>query len=270
VTPDGLVIMEVDVEKSRLGDANDSVSINGNQIRNINNVTASTTVSARTGQTIVFAGLIETTKETTVRGIPFISDIPVVGRLFEYESNRDLRRELLVILTPHVIRGENDIDPVRLAESERMSWCLADVMSLYGDVGLSARPGDWCDCRTEVPCIFPDANPTGIESVPAPMPAAGYEPGSVLPAPGQPGTGQMRAIEPTAPAGSAVTPPAEPVSNMSYQTPSSGGPYPGAVLRFDGANQMPQAPPAGPYVPGSQQPAAGDPYTTARRLPQGP
>ena len=90
VKPDGVVIMEVNVEKSRLGDANDSVTINGNKIQNINNVTAETTVSARSGQTIVFAGLIETTKETTLRGIPFISDIPVIGRLFEYETRQRL------------------------------------------------------------------------------------------------------------------------------------------------------------------------------------
>ena len=154
-----------------------------------------------------------------------------------------------------------------MAESERMSWCLADVMSLYGDVGLSARPGSWCDCDTEVPLIFPDANPTGIQYEPAPMPAVGGEPSSVLPAPGHTGTGQMRVLEPTVPADNPVVP-AEPISNMSYQAPLPGGPYPGAVLGFGGANQVPQGQPAGLYPIGP--PTAGDPYTAARRLPQGP
>ena len=120
-----------------------------------------------------------------------------------------------------------------------------------------------------MPLIFPDANPTGIESVPVPLPAAGGEPSSVLPAPGQTGTGQMRVLEPTVPADNPVAP-AEPISNMSYQAPLPGGPYPGAVLGFGGANPVPQAQPPELYAPGPLPPAPSDPYTAARRLPQGP
>ena len=149
-----------------------------------------------------------------------------------------------------------------------MSWCLADVMSLYGDVGLSARPGAWCDCDTEVPLIFPDANPTGIVPEPAPLPMGPGEPASVLPAPAPGDAGQTRTLEPSAPAANTVVP-AQPISNTSYQALPSGAPYPGAVLRFDGANQAPQAPPAGPYGPGpASQPPARDPQNTARRLPE--
>lgn len=255
VTPDGLVIMEIDAERSRLDQT--SVNINGNNIQNINNVTASTTVSARSGQTVVFAGLIETTKSTDVRGIPFLSDIPILGGLFEYTQDSDVRRELLIILTPHVVKSDDDIDCIRMAESERMSWCLADVVSLYGDVGLSSRPGNWCDCDTEVPMIFPDANPTGtIEMMPSPMPAAGDDPAAILPDPGDASTRRVRELEPSQPAAPAVAP-VEPISNMGYQTAPSGEPYPGVALGFDGASQTPQ-------------PAARDPYNTARRLPQTP
>ncbi len=275
ITPDGLIVMEVDAIKSELSTTEGvelpTGGVDGGTFTqyNINKAQAQTTISARSGQTIVFAGLIQASKANIVRGIPFLSDVPVLGHLFQFTKEEETRKELLIILTPHVIRSDDDLDRIRMAESERMSWCLADVMSLYGDVGFSARPGDWCDCRTEVPLIFPDANPTGIESVPAPMPAAGGEPDSVLPAPGHTGPGQMRILEPTVPADNPVAP-AEPISNMSYPVPLPGGPYPGAVLGFGGANPMPQAQPAGPYLPGPQPPAARDPYTAARRLPQGP
>ena len=268
VTPDGLIIMEVDAEKSRLGDAGDSVTINGNVIPNINNVTASTTVSAWSGQTVVFAGLIETTKNHAVRGIPFISDIPILGRLFEYTTESDVRRELLIILTPHIIRNDDDIDKIRYAESERMSWCLSDVMALYGDVGMTSRPGDWCTCVSDVPTIFPDANPTGLETVPAPLPAGDGRFQPMLPSPehtGGPRTGELEPSESPAGAFRAV----EPVSNTGYQPwpPAMG--YPGAMLLYDGTGQPSQAQPVGPYPSGP--PAAGtDPYTSARRLPQGP
>jgi type II secretory pathway component GspD/PulD (secretin) len=276
ITPDGLIVMEVDAIKSELSTTEGvelpTGGVDGGTFTqyNINKAQAQTTISARSGQTIVFAGLIQASKANIVRGIPFLSDVPVLGPLFQFTKEEETRKELLIILTPHVIRSDDDLDRIRMAESERMSWCLADVMSLYGDVGLSARPGSWCDCDTEVPLIFPDANPTGIESGPAPMPAAGGEPNSVLPAPGHTGNGQMRILEPTVPADGAVAP-AEPISNMSYQAPLPGGPYPGAALGFGGANQqMPQAQPAGPYSPGPLPPATSDPYTAARRLPQGP
>jgi len=268
VTPDGLIIMEVDAEKSRLGDASDSVTINGNVIPNINNVTASTTISARSGQTVVFAGLIETSKSHAVRGIPFISDIPVLGRLFESTTESDVRRELLIILTPHIIRSDDDVDKIRYAESERMSWCLSDVMSLYGAVGLSARPGDWCTCVSDVPTIFPDANPTGIETAPAPLSGHEGQISPLLPEPGHSSRRRTRELEPSEPAPNAV-PAAEPVSNTGYQPwPPTAG-YPGAPARYEGTTPAPQDRAVVPYSP-SRPAGEPDPYTRARRLPPAP
>jgi len=273
VTPDGLVIMEVDAEKSRLGDANDSVTIGDNVIRNINNVTASTTVSARSGQTVVFAGLIETTKSQDVRGIPFLSGIPVLGNLFKFTQDVEKRRELLIVLTPHVIRGEDDIDRIRMAESERMSWCLADVMALYGNVGFAAREGAWCDCETEIPLIFPDANPTGAEITPSPMPRIDENSNSGLPPPGHTSMGRIRELEPSAPldippATSGPTP-AQPIANTGFYGPPPAGGYPGAMLGYQGMPHGPPAPLAGPPLPGAM-PMTNEPYTPARRLPQAP
>jgi len=170
----------------------------------------------------------------------------------------------LIILTPHIIRDNEDLDRIKLAESERMSWCLADVVSIYGDVGLSARPGDWCGCQTDVPTIFPDANPTGIDPVPTPLPAGDGQLQPMLPAPGPGGVRPPAELEPSAPpAGAAPAP--EPVSNTGYQPWPPAAGYPGAMLRYDGTGQPPPAQPAGPYPPG-----ASDAYTSARRLPQGP
>lgn len=227
ITPDGLIIMEVDAEKSKLSET-EGVQLPAGDGQtffqgNIDKVTAQTTISARSGQTIVFAGLIQTNKGNVVRGIPFLSDIPVVGPLFEFRKETETRSELLIIMTPHVVRSDDDLDRIKTAESERMSWCLADAMSLYGDVGLSARPGAWCDCDTEVPLIFPDANPTGIVPEPAPLPMGPGEPASVLPAPAPGDAGQTRTLEPSAPAGDTVVP-AQPIADTSYQALPPGAP----------------------------------------------
>jgi len=187
VTPDGSVVMQVDVARSRIDDTR-VVNINGNDIANIAEISASTTISANSGQTVVFAGLIQSNKALEVRGFPYVSRLPVVGPLLSYTQDSEVRTELLIILTPTVIHN-NDEDQnamIRYAESERMSWCLADVVDIYGDVGLSARPGWWCDgewqCRHRAaPVIFPHVDPAGANVEPVPQPIEADELDPALP-----------------------------------------------------------------------------------------
>jgi len=174
VNPDGTIKMDIEATKSRIDFAR-SVEIDGNDIPNIVTVNAVATISAASGQTVVFAGLIQTDKQQELRGIPFVSRLPVVGPLLSYTEDRDVRSELLIIMTPHVIHDndEEQHTSFRYAESERMSWCLADVVDVYGDVGLSSRPGWWCDGQwqrfQQAPVIFPAENPTGLEPTPMPV-----------------------------------------------------------------------------------------------------
>ena len=178
VTPEGFVVMEIDVERSRL--STEGVELptgapDGGTFtqRNIDTINASTTVSARNGQTVVLAGLIETTKAENRKGIPWLSDLPVVGPMFAFRTKTERRSELIIILTPRVIysNDEQEIDWIKYAETERMSWCLADVAQMFNITGMSARPGSWCECPDMCVCpnmmtIYPDLHPTGT---PTPM-----------------------------------------------------------------------------------------------------
>jgi hypothetical protein len=58
------------------------------------------------------------------------------------------------VLTPRLIQSEEDYDTLKEVESSRMSWCLADVLNIHGDQGLSAGNGLWGPARA--PVIFPD------------------------------------------------------------------------------------------------------------------
>jgi hypothetical protein len=279
VTPDGSVVMELDAEKSRL-DFSRTVEVNNNEIPNIANVNASTTISARSGQTVVFAGLIETNRDRQVRRIPYLSDIPILGRLFEFEQESETRTEILIVLTPHVLRTDEEIDWFVHAESERMSWCLADVMGLYGNAGFSARPGQWCDCAAETPVIFPDLNPTGVE--PAPMDASGMEPVPAPTAPEGPGPLLAPPADSGSPPAPAPTPnepsslPAPPVTNSSYQSQLPRGAFPGMNLRYDVMTPPPNGQRAGGYVPHAPYLVPGTPlapsasHPAARRFPVPP
>lgn len=66
------------------------------------------TVVIDDGQTIALGGLIRENKTRTKSGVPFLKDIPVLGLPFRQTDNTKRRTELLVFITPHVIRNNND------------------------------------------------------------------------------------------------------------------------------------------------------------------
>jgi hypothetical protein len=168
VSPEGTVVMEVDAENSAVGPeaTGTPVSVsNGTIIRSpIFNVTmAQTTISVQDGQTVVLAGLLTKSVATDDRKVPILGDIPVINWLFHYRSNTDQRTELLIVLTPHVVRTPEELDRVKKIESARMHWCLKDVEKIHGDIGV----------RDRTPAIYPDMDPRG--KVPAEGSASGKE-----------------------------------------------------------------------------------------------
>ncbi len=66
-------------------------------------------VAVRDGETIVLGGLIRDNSNVGKQGIPFLHDIPVLGHLFGTTSDVTNRTELLVMLTPRVLRDEADL-----------------------------------------------------------------------------------------------------------------------------------------------------------------
>lgn len=166
VNQDGMIAMTVDTENSALDVSGVPVAVDptGNPVisPNINITTASSTLMARSGQTVVFAGLIQTQRSKNARKIPYLSDVPIVGRLFRFDSEAERRSELMVIMTPYLIDSDEDLEWLNWVESDRMSWCLSDVVALDGDHGLSAGRGLWGQGKTNT--VYPHVNPTGFES----------------------------------------------------------------------------------------------------------
>lgn len=77
-----------------------------------------TKVTAKSGQTIILAGLISENKSSLETEVPVFGDIPVLGALFETNSKSDVRTELVVLITPRVIENDSDIDSITEALSE--------------------------------------------------------------------------------------------------------------------------------------------------------
>ena len=165
ISPDGLVVMQIDAEKSAVGPEEEgipiSISATGEVVRSprIDTTRVQTTVSAMSGQTVVIGGLITKSTSNVHRRVPYIADLPIIGDLFRFDSVMERRTELLIIMTPHIIRNEEDAELIKQVESARMNWVLADVVELHGEAGLRSRSDHWDDDETTV--IYPDLEDEG-------------------------------------------------------------------------------------------------------------
>jgi general secretion pathway protein D len=185
ICPDGLVVMQIDAVKSSLEDPSTGIPVNvtstGQVVRSpiIDNTEAFTTISAWSGQTVVLGGLIDKSTSEDHRKVPLLGDLPLLGRLFRYDSVVKKKTELLIIMTPTIVRNEAEADAIRRTEASRMNWCLRDVTAMFGEGGLRKRTDEWSDAETKV--IYPDMkrqpNSTpGADNLPEPIPTPNGQP----------------------------------------------------------------------------------------------
>jgi type IV pilus assembly protein PilQ len=96
ITPDGNVVLEVDVAKDSKGEATASgFAINTQHVK--------TKVMVENGGTVVLGGIYQMTETRNDNKVPLIGDIPVVGNLFKSTSRENSKTELLVFITPKIV-----------------------------------------------------------------------------------------------------------------------------------------------------------------------
>jgi len=183
ISPDKLVVMEIDATKSEGGDEADGIPISVNEgqvIRSprINLASARTVVSASNGQTVVLGGLLTKSNNQVHRKVPWLGDVPLLGRLFRYDGYEERKTELLIIMTPHIVYSDDDAERLKQIESARMDWCLGDVLDMHDGFGLRSRQ---CVGGTSGEVIYPDAGPV-LNGVPGSVPGQVPNPAAV-PAP---------------------------------------------------------------------------------------
>lgn len=75
-----------------------------------NKRTLTNTVSVEDGQVLVLGGLIDDNLNDTQRGVPFLSDIPLIGSLFRFRSVANQKRNLMVFIKPAILRKQTEGD----------------------------------------------------------------------------------------------------------------------------------------------------------------
>jgi general secretion pathway protein D len=108
ITDDGLVEMIVAPEISNLSDQTVAVSA-GFNAPVINTRSADTVVVTPDGQTVVIGGLMQKQQTESQGKIPFLGDIPGLGALFRNKNNSGSVTELLIFLTPHIVKRPSQL-----------------------------------------------------------------------------------------------------------------------------------------------------------------
>ena len=106
ITPDNRVILDLDVSDDTVG--SNVQSATGGSVPSIDTREITTQVLVSDGQTVVLGGILATTKSKTDTKVPFLADIPVLGNLFKSTIHIDNKTELLIFITPKILReGSN-------------------------------------------------------------------------------------------------------------------------------------------------------------------
>ncbi len=106
VLADGRISMRVRPEVSQL-DSSSSVRLNDYVIPGISTRRAETTVELGSGQSFMIGGLLSSSSGNTVDKAPFLGDLPIIGNLFKSQGYRRQQTELVIIVTPYLVRPVN-------------------------------------------------------------------------------------------------------------------------------------------------------------------
>jgi len=136
-----------------------------------------TVIRLRDGETNLLAGLIRDDERRVVEGIPGLSDLPIVGRIFANNRRETLETDIVLTLTPHIVRvlelSEEDLRPFRVGRGAGGTGVI--------DLPISIEPPP---VAAPPPAPQP-APPPGVPPA-IPSPAAPIEPPTTQPAPAPP------------------------------------------------------------------------------------
>jgi pilus assembly protein CpaC len=172
VLGDKTINLLVEPEVSAI-DPSASVTINGISVPGLNTRRASTTLELRDGESFAIAGLISKDFRTTVRQLPILGSIPVLGTLFRSSSFQKGETELLIVVTPHLVMPIRK-DQVHLPTDTQADPTALDTV-LMGDNDKGPKPAAPAPAAT-APVAAPSAPQANAAAQrPAQTKGDGYE-----------------------------------------------------------------------------------------------
>ena len=165
ITPDGRVMMRVIPEVSAVANVNFPLG-NGQSSTSLSIQHLETTVNAEDGETVLLGGLISKQSQKNENKAPWLGDLPGIGALFRYRTETTAQTELIIIMTPHIVRNRQEGERVLAEEAKRIDWVLGDVMRVHGskNVGpfMPPPPPPPVEPFRIFPGRQPNCSPTGL------------------------------------------------------------------------------------------------------------
>ncbi len=148
ISSDGWIRMEIHPENS-------TGSINpGTGLPDESTTEVTTNIMVKDGNTVVLGGLMEKGTTTTTSQVPLLGSLPLIGSLFRSESETEERREIIVLLTPHIVNSDElqqrsddlrlrmNAAQARLAESHSGYLRPSFARRMYAEAGAALATGD--------------------------------------------------------------------------------------------------------------------------------
>ena len=126
------VTLKVSQEVSEIGD---TVKIGGEDFTGFKTRKANTTAIVQDGHTLVIGGIIQERNIMTRSGLPYLSKIPVLGYLFGTTTDAVQKRELILLITPHVVGNKEEADELTEEYRSRIKEVRRKIEQREKDLG---------------------------------------------------------------------------------------------------------------------------------------
>ena len=136
VLGDGRISLRVRPEVSQL--TSSTVSINGYSIPGLTTRRAETTVELGSGQSFVIGGLLSANQNNSVTKAPFLGDLPIVGQLFRSNAFKKSESELVIVVTPYLVKPVSDHRIALPTDGYRSPTDLGSILLNKGMAGSNA------------------------------------------------------------------------------------------------------------------------------------
>jgi general secretion pathway protein D len=257
------VRLEIDEEISERGASAGQLGV-----VSITKRTAKTTVVVADQQTVVLGGLMSDRVTTSKQKIPILGDLPVLGFLFRKSENQTRKTNLLLILTPYVIRDQADLRRIFERKMQERQEFLDRYFVFASDKWNP--PKDYAHTNGLVEDIrqaYRDVEERArLEAESAVTKRGDHTPGEAIELPVRTGPDAIRTRTVAPAAGAAPAPAgAQPAPGAAPPAPGAAPPAPGAAPPAPGAAPPAPAPGAAPAAPAPATPATPPPV---RRRPR--
>ncbi len=138
VTVGDVVDLDVDIQANDVGKL---VRLEPSNIKAPSIGEATSSLSIASGHTVILGGLMKETVSNTRNGVPLLSDIPLIGSLFRYSDTTKEKTELLVFITPRVIRGTREQQQLSETERDQLTPVPRSLRRPLDAQGLAASEG---------------------------------------------------------------------------------------------------------------------------------